>query len=236
MNEPVTETNNGATRYNELALRTYVDEEPATQWKDMNAQGRTRALRDYELDLMAKHQQKISLSGDRNSEAQPPISRMKDEPKSVTGGGNAPRKLSDKEYDQRRREQEQGNYDGRFEAGEGNAPRLSKKELTKAVTAYARRHNHYVSFVRANTTALREAIKEYHNGAFINGKLFKPLDEGEGDAPRDKYSLGPDCDSSCLDQGVRVCGHEFSIKHHYGQCPMCGGDHHEAWCPVNNEA
>jgi hypothetical protein len=52
---------------------------------------------------------------------------------------------------------------------------------------------------------------------------------------KDKYTLGPDCNSSCLDQGMRVCGHEFSIKHHYGQCPKCAGDHHETWCPENNE-
>lgn len=51
----------------------------------------------------------------------------------------------------------------------------------------------------------------------------------------DKYTLGPDCDSGCLDQGVRVCGHEYAIKHQYGPCPTCGRDHHEAWCPKNNE-
>jgi len=55
------------------------------------------------------------------------------------------------------------------------------------------------------------------------------------DSTPDKYTLGPDCDSGCLDQGVRVCGHEYQIKHQYGQCPQCGGDHHETWCPDNNE-
>ncbi len=48
--------------------------------------------------------------------------------------------------------------------------KLTRKELTKAVTSYARRHNHYVSFVRANSVALRAAISEY-----LNPELYKTI-------------------------------------------------------------
>jgi len=66
-----------------------------------------------------------------------------------------------------------GYFDGMNK--EHQVKKLSEKELTKAVTAYARRHNHYVAFVRANTVAKQEAIREYFNGAFVRGRLLKPL-------------------------------------------------------------
>lgn len=40
---------------------------------------------------------------------------------------------------------------------------LSKKELTKAVQQYARKHNHYASTVRTISVLLKNAIKEYKN-------------------------------------------------------------------------
>lgn len=51
-----------------------------------------------------------------------------------------------------------------------NNRKLSQTELTKAVTTYARRHNHYVSFVRANSVTLRAAIAEY-----LNPELYKTI-------------------------------------------------------------
>lgn len=39
--------------------------------------------------------------------------------------------------------------------------KLTKKQLTVAVNKYARRHNHYVSTVRAVTSLRLAAIREY---------------------------------------------------------------------------
>lgn len=39
--------------------------------------------------------------------------------------------------------------------------KLTQKELTKAVSRYARRHGHYVSTVRAMTVLRRAAIVEW---------------------------------------------------------------------------
>jgi hypothetical protein len=39
--------------------------------------------------------------------------------------------------------------------------RLSSKEVTKAVARYCRKHGHSAAFVRTNTQAMNEAIREW---------------------------------------------------------------------------
>lgn len=39
--------------------------------------------------------------------------------------------------------------------------KLSDREVTKAVARYCRRHGHYASFVRTNTEAMRDALREW---------------------------------------------------------------------------
>lgn len=41
------------------------------------------------------------------------------------------------------------------------ARKMTRKEFTQAVQAYARKHGHFASFVRTNTTARRAAIEAH---------------------------------------------------------------------------
>lgn len=49
--------------------------------------------------------------------------------------------------------------------------KLSKKQLTQAVTRYARRHGHYVRTVRTMTSLRLAAIEEWHRVKAINDWL-----------------------------------------------------------------
>jgi hypothetical protein len=65
---------------------------------------------------------------------------------------------------------------------------------------------------------------------------------GERIPARDKYTLGPNCDSGCLDQGVRVCEHgkgnapRVYVEHQAIEVVGNDGKRHQLWARTAMDA
>jgi hypothetical protein len=58
-----------------------------------------------------------------------------------------------------------------------------------------------------DTATRRLETKQTEIGKWLRSEEIQPIQTEQSDI-LDKYTLGPDCDSGCLDQGIRVCEHE----------------------------